>query len=78
MKTLRVRNIRSFVLAAACCVPASLALGVLAGVVHLVAVASGWAYDLVLKPTPASPRLCCSSAPITEPGIRLTRHTPTR
>jgi 4-hydroxybenzoate polyprenyltransferase len=43
------------VVAAACCVPASLALGVLAGVVHLVAVASGWAYDLVLKPTPASP-----------------------
>jgi 4-hydroxybenzoate polyprenyltransferase len=38
------------------CVVASLALGVAAGVVHLVAVvASGWAYDLVLKPTLASP-----------------------
>lgn len=37
------------------CVVASLALGLAAGVVHLVAVASGWAYDLVLKPTPASP-----------------------
>jgi 4-hydroxybenzoate polyprenyltransferase len=37
------------------CVVASLALGVAAGVVHLVAVASGWAYDLVLKPTPISP-----------------------
>jgi 4-hydroxybenzoate polyprenyltransferase len=37
------------------CAVASLALGVAAGLVHLVAVASGWAYDLVLKPTPASP-----------------------
>jgi 4-hydroxybenzoate polyprenyltransferase len=37
------------------CAVASLALGAAAGVVHLVAVASGWAYDLVLKPTPASP-----------------------
>src|SRR3954469_18127003 len=37
------------------CAVASLALGVAAGVVHLVAVASGWAYDLVLKPTPLSP-----------------------
>jgi 4-hydroxybenzoate polyprenyltransferase len=37
------------------CGVASLALGLAAGVVHLVAVASGWAYDLVLKPTPASP-----------------------
>src|SRR3954463_6323213 len=37
------------------CVVASLALGVVPGIVHLVAVASAWAYDLVLKPTPASP-----------------------
>jgi 4-hydroxybenzoate polyprenyltransferase len=37
------------------CVVASLILGIAPGVVHLVAVASGWAYDLVLKPTPASP-----------------------
>jgi 4-hydroxybenzoate polyprenyltransferase len=37
------------------CVVASLALGVAPGIVHLVTVASGWAYDLVLKPTPASP-----------------------
>jgi 4-hydroxybenzoate polyprenyltransferase len=37
------------------CVVASLALGVAPGIVHLVAVASAWAYDLVLKPTPASP-----------------------
>jgi 4-hydroxybenzoate polyprenyltransferase len=37
------------------CAVASLALGLAAGIVHLVAVASGWAYDLVLKSTPASP-----------------------
>src|SRR3954453_12049660 len=37
------------------CAVASLALGVAAGLVHPVAGASGGAYDLVLKPTPASP-----------------------
>lgn len=37
------------VVAAVVCVPASLASGVAAGLVHLVAVAAGWAYDLGLK-----------------------------
>jgi 4-hydroxybenzoate polyprenyltransferase len=37
--------------AAACCVPLSLALGPPAGVTHLVAVAGGWSYDLWLKRT---------------------------
>jgi 4-hydroxybenzoate polyprenyltransferase len=37
------------------CAGASLALGVRPGLVHLLGVASGWAYDLVLKPTLASP-----------------------
>jgi 4-hydroxybenzoate polyprenyltransferase len=41
--------------ALAACVPVSLALGLAAGAVHLVAVASGWCYDLLLKPTAASP-----------------------
>lgn len=40
--------------AAALCVPLSLANGWRAGVVHLVAVAGGWAYDLGLKRTPFS------------------------
>jgi protoheme IX farnesyltransferase len=40
--------------AAAACVPLSLACGVWAGVLHLVAVAAGWAYDLGLKSTPIS------------------------
>jgi 4-hydroxybenzoate polyprenyltransferase len=35
--------------AAAACVPLSFASGLLAGAVHLVAVAAGWAYDLGLK-----------------------------
>lgn len=38
-------------IAAVLCVPASLALGWRAGVVHLVAVASAWGYNFVLKPT---------------------------
>jgi 4-hydroxybenzoate polyprenyltransferase len=38
-----------------CCAAASLALGVLPGLVHLTGVASGWAYDLFLKPTVVSP-----------------------
>ncbi|MGZ4640091.1 MAG: UbiA family prenyltransferase [Actinomycetes bacterium] len=42
---------RAAALAAAACVPLSLALGAAAGVVHLVAVAGGWAYDLGLKRT---------------------------
>jgi 4-hydroxybenzoate polyprenyltransferase len=46
---------RCAVAALVCCAAASLALGVRPGLVHLVAVASGWAYDLVLKPTVASP-----------------------
>jgi 4-hydroxybenzoate polyprenyltransferase len=37
------------------CVAASLGLGVRPGLVHLVGVGSGWAYDLLLKPTVASP-----------------------
>jgi len=37
------------------CVPLSLANGVAAGLVHLVVVASGWAYDLGLKRTRCSP-----------------------
>lgn len=41
-------------LAAAACVPLSLAMGVLAGVVHLVAVAAAWAYNLRLKSTALS------------------------
>lgn len=43
------------VLAAAVTVPLSLALGLLSGVLHLLVVASGWAYDLALKGTVASP-----------------------
>jgi 4-hydroxybenzoate polyprenyltransferase len=43
------------VAAAALTVPLSLLAGVLAGVAHLVGVACGWAYDLGLKRTPASP-----------------------
>ncbi len=39
------------VVAVAATVPLSLALGWRAGVVHLVAVASGWAYNLLLKST---------------------------
>lgn len=45
----------SAVVALGGCVVASLALGVRPGLVHLLAVASGWSYDLVLKPTPVSP-----------------------
>jgi protoheme IX farnesyltransferase len=47
--------------AAVVCVPLSLASGVLAGVVHLVAVAAGWAYDLGVKATRWSvlPYLVC-------------------
>lgn len=47
--------------AAIACVPLSLASGVLAGTVHLVAVAAGWAYDLGLKSTAWSvaPYLVC-------------------
>ena len=41
--------------AALACVPLSLASGVLAGTVHLVAVAGGWAYNLGIKRTWASP-----------------------
>lgn len=42
-------------IALAGCAVASLALGPAAGVVHLAAVASGWAYNLVAKFTVASP-----------------------
>lgn len=41
--------------AALACVPASLALGTVAGLLHLLGVACGWAYNLGLKRTPASP-----------------------
>lgn len=49
------------VVAACLCVPLSLACGLLAGVLHLVAVAAGWAYDLGLKSTWISvvPYLVC-------------------
>ena len=40
--------------AALACVPLSLASGLLAGCVHLIGVAAGWAYDLGLKSTPLS------------------------
>ena len=43
------------VVATGLCVPLSLALGWVPGVLHLVAVASAWGYDLRLKSTPASP-----------------------
>lgn len=48
-------------LAALACVPLSLASGLLAGAVHLVAVAAGWAYDLGLKSSAASvlPYMVC-------------------
>jgi 4-hydroxybenzoate polyprenyltransferase len=42
-------------LALVACVPLSLANGLLAGTVHLVAVSGGWAYNLGLKRTWASP-----------------------
>ena len=42
-------------LAVIACVPLSLANGLLAGAVHLVAVSGGWAYNLGLKRTWASP-----------------------
>jgi 4-hydroxybenzoate polyprenyltransferase len=42
------------VLAAVACVPLSLASGLLAGLVHLVAVGAGWAYDLGMKSTALS------------------------
>lgn len=47
--------------AAALCVPLSLASGLLPGSLHLVAVAAGWAYDLGIKRTRASvlPYLVC-------------------
>jgi 4-hydroxybenzoate polyprenyltransferase len=49
------RTVRTATLvAAALCVPLSLASGLLAGVLHLIAVAAGWAYDLGLKATRAS------------------------
>ena len=46
---------RALVSAAVACVPLSLALGWAAGTLHLVAVASGWTYDLRLKSTRLSP-----------------------
>jgi 4-hydroxybenzoate polyprenyltransferase len=49
------RMVRGAALAAGLvCVPLSLASGVLAGSLHLVSVAAGWAYDLGLKASPAS------------------------
>ena len=52
---LDVRTVRSAAVAAlTVTVPLSLASGVGAGVVHLLAVALGWAYDLGLKATPLS------------------------
>jgi 4-hydroxybenzoate polyprenyltransferase len=48
----RLRN--AALLAATACVPLSLLLGWRAGLVHLLAVAGGWAYNLRLKATPLS------------------------
>ena len=45
---------RAALTAAALCVPLSLAMGVLAGVVHLVAVAAAWSYNARLKATALS------------------------
>ena len=42
---------RASLLALACCVPLSLANGWRSGIAHLIAVASGWAYDVGLKST---------------------------
>lgn len=42
-------------IALACCVPLSLAVGLLAGAVHLVGVAAAWSYNLGVKATWASP-----------------------
>jgi 4-hydroxybenzoate polyprenyltransferase len=42
------------VLAVVVCVPLSLASGLVAGLVHLIAVAAGWAYDLGMKSTALS------------------------
>ncbi|MFN8076099.1 MAG: UbiA family prenyltransferase [Kineosporiaceae bacterium] len=54
--TVTSRRLWSCALAAALlCVAASLALGPVAACVHLVAVASAWAYNLGLKSTAASP-----------------------
>lgn len=52
---LQVHTVRTAaLLALAVCVPLSLASGPVAGLVHLLAVALGWAYDLRLKATPLS------------------------
>jgi len=52
---LQVRTVRAAALAAlSLTVPLSLASGLVAGVVHLLAVALGWAYDLRFKATPLS------------------------
>lgn len=45
----------ALVVASVACAALSLALGVVPGLLHLLAVASAWAYDLGLKRTPASP-----------------------
>lgn len=50
--SLRVQAVRTAALtAAALCVPASLALGLRAGLLHLAAVAAAWAYNARLKAT---------------------------
>ena len=54
--TLRVRTLRrALVVASLLCVAFSLAVGPVAGALHLAAVALGWAYDLGLKRTRWSP-----------------------
>lgn len=45
---------RAAFIALAACVPLSLAIGVEAGLVHLLSVASAWSYNLRLKATPLS------------------------
>ncbi len=52
---LAVGTVRAAALvAAAACVPLSLALGLRAGLLHLAAVAAAWAYNVRLKSTPWS------------------------
>lgn len=47
-----VRN--AALIAAAAAIPLSFALGLLAGIVHLIGVLAGWSYNAVLKSTPVS------------------------
>lgn len=61
-------------LAAAACVPLSLALGWRAGVAHLVAVASAWAYNTALKATVLSWAPYALSFGLVPSVVTLVRH----